>query len=72
MFVIEVTEARCMISAMRFVLLLALVIGALFQSGCAAGPDDPDHVQLPPSIKEQKEEARQKEAFARDLPKPRP
>lgn len=72
MFVIEVAEVRCMISAMKFVLLLALVIGGLFQAGCAAGPDDPDHVQLPPSIKEQQQEAREKEAFARDLPKPRP
>lgn len=56
---------------MRFALLLALVIGGLFQSGCASGPDDPDAVQLPPSIKEQQQDARQKEAFARDLPKPR-
>ena len=61
-----------MISAMRLVLLLALVIGGLFQSGCAAGPDDPDHVQLPPTIQEQKKDAKQKEEFARDLPKPQP
>jgi hypothetical protein len=72
MFVIEVTETRCMISAMRFLLLLVFVIGALHQSGCASGPDDPDQVQLPPTFKEQQQEARQKEAFARDLPKPRP
>ncbi len=71
MFVIEVTDSRCMISGMRFVLLLALVIGGLYQSGCASGPDDPDHVQLPPSIQEQRQDARQKEEFARDLPKPR-
>jgi hypothetical protein len=61
-----------MISAMRFVLVVAVVIGGLFQSGCASGPDDPDQVQLPPSIKEQQRETRQKEEFARDLPKPRP
>jgi hypothetical protein len=72
MFVIEVTETRCMISAMRFVLLLALVTGAFYQSGCASDPNDPDQVQLPPTYKEQQQEARQKEAFARDLPKPRP
>jgi hypothetical protein len=72
MFVIEVAATRCMISAMRFLLLLALVTGALYQSGCASSPDDPDQVQLPPTYKEQQQEARQKEAFARDLPKPRP
>ena len=29
-------------------MLFVLVIGGLFQSGCASIPDDPDHVQLAP------------------------
>jgi hypothetical protein len=47
-----------------------LLIGVLLLSGCASGPDDPDQVRLGPSIKEQRQDARQKEDFARDLPKP--
>lgn len=58
------------ISDMRLALLFVLVAGGLLQSGCASDPDDPDHVQLGPSIREQQRDARQKEEFARDLPKP--
>ena len=54
---------------MKAVLLL---IGLLCLSGCASGTDDPDQVQLGPSIKEQRREARQTEDFARSLPQPRP
>ena len=60
-----------MIPDMRLVLLLIVVISGFLQSGCASGPDDPDQVQLGPSIKEQRQEARQKEDFARTLPQPR-
>jgi hypothetical protein len=60
-----------MISDMRLVLLFIAVISGLLQSGCASGPNDPDQVQLGPSFKEQRQEARQKEEFARDLPQPR-
>ena len=54
---------------MKAVLFL---IGMLLLAGCASGPDDPDQVQLGPSIKEQQREARQTEDFARNLPQPRP
>lgn len=56
---------------MKAALLLIGVSGVLLFSGCASGPDDPDSVQLGPSIKEQRQEARQKENFARELPPPR-
>jgi hypothetical protein len=59
-----------MISDMRPVLLFIAVICGFLVSGCASGPDDPDQVKLGPSIKEQRQEARQKEDFARDLPPP--
>ena len=61
-----------MISDMRPVLLFLVVICGLLLSGCASGPDDPDQVQLGPSIKEQRQDARQTEDFARNLPAPRP
>jgi hypothetical protein len=54
---------------MRLALLIVLAAGGLFQSGCAS-PNDPDQVQLGPTITEQRRDARQKEEFARDLPKP--
>jgi len=61
-----------MVSDMRSVLLFVAIVSGLSLSGCATNnPDDPDQVQLPPSIKQQKQEARQKEDFARDLPPPR-
>ena len=68
---IEVRLVYRMISDMRLVLLFIAVISGLLQSGCASGPNDPDQAQLGPSIKEQRQEARQKEEFARDLPQPR-
>jgi len=49
-----------------------LLIGIIFLSGCASGPDDPDQVKLGPSIREQQRDARQEEEFARSLPKPHP
>jgi hypothetical protein len=55
---------------MKAVLLLFSVV--VFLSGCASGTDDPDQVQLPPSIKQQQREARQREDFARSLPPPHP
>jgi hypothetical protein len=60
-----------MVSAMRFVLLFVAFASGISLSGCASGPDDPDQVQLPPSIKQQRQDARQKEDFARALPPPR-
>ena len=69
-FVIEVALSLRIISDMRLALLFLLVAGGLFQSGCASNPNDPDQVQLGPSIREQQRDARQKEEFARDLPKP--
>jgi hypothetical protein len=48
-----------------------LLFGVILVSGCAS-PNDPDQVQLGPSPKEQRRDARQEEAFARDLPPPRP
>jgi hypothetical protein len=60
-----------MISDMRSVLLCIALTSGILLSGCASGPDDPDQVQLPPSIKEQKRDTKQKEDFARELPKPR-
>jgi uncharacterized protein YceK len=60
-----------MVSGMRPVLLSIALTSGILLSGCASNPDDPDQVQLPPSIKQQRQEARQKEDFARDLPPPR-
>jgi uncharacterized protein YceK len=60
-----------MVSGMRPVLLFIALTSGLLLSGCASNPDDPDQVQLPPSIKQQRQDARQKEDFARDLPPPR-
>jgi hypothetical protein len=60
-----------MVSGMRFVLLFVAFTSGISLSGCASGPDDPDQVQLPPSIKQQRQDARQKEDFARALPPPR-
>jgi hypothetical protein len=55
---------------MRPALLFVTVIGGLFLSGCASSPDDPDQVRLGPSIKEQRQDAKKTEDFARELPKP--
>jgi len=52
-------------------LFLIGVSGVLLLSGCASGPNDPDQVQLGPSIKEQRQDARQREEFAKTLPAPR-
>jgi len=60
-----------MISEMRLILLSIIVISGFLPSGCATAPDDPDQVQLGPSLKEQRREERQKEDFARTLPQPR-
>jgi uncharacterized protein YceK len=60
-----------MVSGMRLVLLSIALTSGILLSGCASNPDDPDQVQLPPSIKQQKQDARQKEDFARSLPPPR-
>ena len=68
---VEVRLACRMVSGMRPVLLFVAIISGIFLSGCASSPDDPDQVQLGPSIKQQRQEARQKEDFARDLPPPR-
>jgi hypothetical protein len=57
---------------MKAVLFLIGFSSVLWLSGCASSPNDPDQVQLGPSIKEQKQEARQREDFARSLPPPRP
>lgn len=57
---------------MKAALFLIGFSGVLLLSSCASGPNDPDQVQLGPSIKEQRQEARQREDFARDLPPPRP
>jgi uncharacterized protein YceK len=70
--VIEVRLAYRMISNMKPVLLSIAIISGLLLSGCASTPDDPDQVQLGPTIKEQRQDARQKEDFARTLPQPRP
>jgi len=69
-FVIELLPALSHHLNMRLALLFVLVAGGLLQSGCASIADDPDQVQLGPSIREQQRDARQKEEFARDLPKP--
>ena len=68
---IEVRLAYRMISDMRPVLLAIAIMSGLLLSGCASGPEDPDQVQLGPSIKEQRQEARKTEDFARTLPHPR-
>jgi hypothetical protein len=60
-----------MVSGMKPVLLFIALASGILLSGCASSPDDPDQVQLGPSIKQQRQEARQKEDFARDLPPPR-
>jgi len=57
---------------MRSALVLILVASVFLQSGCATKPDDPDQVQLGPSIKEQQRETKKSEDFARTLPTPRP
>jgi hypothetical protein len=69
--VIEVRLAYRIISDMRPVFLSIAIISGVLLSGCASGPDDPDQVQLGPSIKEQRQDARQTEDFARTLPPPR-
>jgi len=56
---------------MRSVLLFIALTSGILLSGCASSPDDPDQVQLPPTIKQQKQDARQKEDFAKSLPPPR-
>jgi hypothetical protein len=68
--VIEVPLVYRMISDMRPALLFLAIISSVFLSGCASGPNDPDQVQLGPSIKEQRQEARKTEDFARSLPPP--
>jgi hypothetical protein len=69
--VVEVPLLYRMVSDMRSVLLSIALTSGILLSGCASSPDDPDQVQLPPSIKQQKQEARQKEDFAKSLPPPR-
>jgi hypothetical protein len=69
--VIEVRLAYRIISDMRPVFLCITIISGVLLSGCASGPEDPDQVQLGPSIKEQRQEARKTEDFARTLPPPR-
>jgi hypothetical protein len=61
-----------MFSDMKPVLLSIAIICGLLLAGCASTPDDPDQVQLGPSIKEQRQDARKTEDFARTLPPPRP
>lgn len=68
---VEVPLPCRMISDMRSVLLFILLASGILLPGCASGPDDPDQVRLGPGIVEQQKEARQKEEFARSLPKPR-
>jgi hypothetical protein len=68
---VEVRLACRMVFGMRPVLLFIALIGAILQSGCASTPDDPDQVKLGPSIKEQRQEARKTEEFAKSLPPPR-
>jgi uncharacterized protein YceK len=70
-FVVEVRLACRMVSGMRSVLLFIALTSGILLSGCASSPDDPDQVQLGPSIKQQKQDLRQKEDFARSLPPPR-
>jgi hypothetical protein len=69
--VVEVPLPYRIIWDMRSVLLSIALASGIFLSGCASNPEDPDQVQLPPTIKEQKRETKQKEDFARDLPQPR-
>jgi hypothetical protein len=53
---------------MKTVLLFVLIVGALFQFGCAAPrPDAP-----PRNIEEERKTAKQQEEFARTLPTPAP
>jgi hypothetical protein len=56
---------------MKFALIFITLTSGILLSGCASSPDDPDQVQLGPSIKQQRQDVRQKEDFARDLPPPR-
>jgi hypothetical protein len=56
---------------MRPALLFVVIACGIVQFGCASGKDDPDQVQLGPSIKEQRQEARKTEEFAKSLPPPR-
>jgi len=55
---------------MKATLLLLGIGGALWFSGCASNPDDPDQVKLGPSIQEQRKDAKKTEDFAKSLPKP--
>lgn len=68
---VEVPLPYRMLSDMRSVMLFIALISGIFLSGCASNPEDPDQVQLPPSIKQQKQDLRQKEEFAKALPPPR-
>ena len=59
------------ISDMRILLFLIGVSGVLLFSGCASGPSGADQAQSGPSPKEQRQDARQREEFAKTLPPPR-
>jgi hypothetical protein len=67
-----VAGCQCGGKTMRDMKAVLLLIGIIFLSGCASGPDDPDQVQLGPSLKQQQREAHQREDFARSLPQPHP
>ena len=60
-----------MVSGMRSVPLFIAITGGILLSGCASTPDDPDQVKLGPTIKEQRQDARKTEEFAKSLPPPR-
>ena len=68
---VEVRLACRMVSGMRSVLVFIALIGAILLASCASTPDDPDQVKLGPSIKEQRQDARKTEEFAKSLPPPR-
>jgi hypothetical protein len=54
---------------MKTILLLAVILGAIFQFGCAAGPKQDAPVR---DREQEKKAAKQQEEFARTLPKPQP
>jgi hypothetical protein len=69
--VVEVPLPYRIVSDMRSVLLIIALTSGILLSGCASNPDDPDQVKLGPSIKEQRQEAKKTEEFAKSLPPPR-
>ena len=59
-----------MVSGMRSILLCVAFATGILLSGCAS-QDEADMAHLGPTVQQQRQDAKQKEEFARTLPPPR-